>query len=513
MRDLLDKLLFLTESTGLAGRNPGDKFVNPQTGHELSFQNIYFEPEGGGKLQPDEIDLIKNSPLNSDVKWLNKQTSKTGGIAIADFVDSSGQKFRIGQFMDKVNPNPRSNYVPNAFLGYSLQTKASKKTQEKLKPQDLLTDKVDLTIADIMNQLAKSLGTDSQLYDVAHKLATGTPLPYQFPAPEGVTFSGFRDYFCEILQPIALQMGQYTGNAGEAAEKFLNGSFQNTTITFDESVTAGLSDSILKTKDGKTVLISTKGGRGAAASAKNLYDKIIQLEKSKDGLKFLEKYAEAVDIIKNIVATGQNGSPLYLATKYKILTKDEADTIRGLRGDPPVDLTDKKELKKLERLYGPKIIDLAKSRETKTPQSTDLYHHLLAIIADLGAEQVNKKTNFSKAAAEILNNGALVQVYTKAKEGKTGWTLEEFNTVFPSDAIKGVYLSSKKTHYSTGIKGNYTFLIDKGSGAPKEEPAADSAPADIDYEKTKEKIKTGITDIFRGEPGPDDERGAGRKRR
>ena len=84
-----------------------------------------------------------------------------------------------------------------------------------------------------------------------------------------------------------------------------------------------------------------------------------------------------------------------------------------------------------------------------------------------------RSTDFSKVAAKILNNGALVQVYTIAKEGKTEWVLQDFETVYPGDSIKGVYLSASKTYYSTGIKGNYTFKIDKTKGAPEKEPNED----------------------------------------
>lgn len=463
MRDILDKLHLLAESTGLAGRSPGSVFKNPE-GDEITFNELKFYPEAGGKYSPEELEqaLAQVEPLN--VQWLNNRSARVGGFAIASFTGSKGE-FYIGQYFQQVNPNLKKNYIPNSILGYSLQTKASKKSQEKLKPQDLLTGKVDLSIADIMNQLSQSLGIDNPLYEVAHRVAMGEPLPLSFPAPEDVSFTGFRDYFCEILQPIAIIKGQYTGNAGEAAQKFLNGSFNGTLITFDESVTAGLSDSILSTKDGKSVLISTKGGKGAKASAKNLYDKVIQLEQTKGGDKFLSKYKEEVEIIKNIVKFGQGGSPLYLATKYKIIDEKEADQIRGLRNQAPINLKNIDSVK-----ISPKLKKFAIGRTTKTPDSTDLYYHIMAVVAEKAAAQVNEKTNFSKAAAEILNNGALVQVYTKAKEGAKEWTLQEFNTVYPSDQIKGVYLDSGKTYYSTDIKGNYTFMIDKGEGKPKDEP-------------------------------------------
>lgn len=489
MRDILDLLDYLTESTGLAGRAPGAIFKNPQ-GDEITFEELKFYPEGGGKYTPEELDAALQDTEGLNVQWLNNRSARTGGFGIAHFVSSTGDLY-VGQYFEKINPNFKKNSMPNTILGYSLQTKSSKKSQEKLKPQDLLTNKIDLTIPAIMNQLAQSLGTNHPLYAVAHKVAMGEPLPFSFPAPEDVSFTGFRDYFCEILQPMAMQKGQYTGNAGEAAARFLNGTFDGTLITFDESVTAGLSDSILTTKDGKSVLISTKGGKGAKASAKNLYDKVIQLEETKDGAKFLSKYKDEVEIIKNIVKFGQNGSPLYLATKYGIIDDKEVEQIKALRNTSPVNLNDLSGVK-----ISPKLKKFAIGRTTRTPESTDLYYHIMAVVAEKAAQQVNEKTNFSKAAAEILNNGALVQVYTKAKEGANEWTLGEFNTVYPSDQIKGVYLDSGKTYYSTDIKGNYTFMIDKGEGAPKadrEEPVKTKAKggSEADFMAGAEEIAMG----------------------
>ena len=144
---------------------------------------------------------------------------------------------------------------------------------------------------------------------------------------------------------------------------------------------------------------------------------------------------------------------------------------------------------------------MALNRGTKTPENTSLYFHLIAEVAHKAADKVNDATDFPKAASDILNNGALVQVYTKAKEGKDTLILQEFNTVYPGDSIKGVYLSAGKTYYSTGIKGNFTFKIDKGTGVPKEDaeetqptqPTSTSKKPELDLNKAAKQIATGRT--------------------
>jgi hypothetical protein len=92
-----------------------------------------------------------------------------------------------------------------------------------------------------------------------------------------------------------------------------------------------------------------------------------------------------------------------------------------------------------------------------------MFYHATAAVAHKVAEYVNENTNFSLAASEILNNGALIQVYTKAVERGDTWELQSFDTVWPSDTVTGVKFSASKTYYSTGIKGNFTFKILRGN--------------------------------------------------
>lgn len=471
MREFLDIINQLNESTGLAGRKTGDVFRNP-AGEEIVFNDIKFFPEGGGKYDPEQLNLaLQELGQQSDIQWQNAKSARTGGFGLASFSGPDGEFF-VGRYLESVKPSIIDNHIPNQVGEYKFAGKAAQKAQAGLSPQDLLTKKIDLTVADIMNQLASSLGTKHPLYAVAYKISTGAPLPLKFPAPPDISFSAFRDYFCEIMQPIALQKGQYVGQAGAAAKRFLGGSFEDTLISFDDSKTAGLSDSIMTNAEGGSVLISSKGGKGATASAKNLLDKVEQLEQTPDGKKFLKKYNDVVEMLREIKSQGQAGSPLYLGTKFGIISDKDADIVRDLKTQKPVDINDMKSLSMLT----PTLKKLTKEREANDPKNVNLYYHLIAAIAHKAAEQVNERTNFSKAAAAILNNGALVQCYTKAKEGKDFWILNEFDTVYPGESIKGVYLSAGKTYYSTGIKGNFTFKIDKGQGKPKEETNTKVSP-------------------------------------
>jgi len=488
MRDIIDKLELINESTGLAGRRTGDVFRN-EAGDEITFDNIQFVPAEGGRLDSKELDDALIS-VDDDVQWMNNRTARTGGYAIATFSGKDGPLY-FGRYLDNIKPNFLSNYVPNQVGSYRLASKAAAKVQAGLTPQELLTEKSDLTVNDILSQLAQSLGAENPLYNVAYKLAEGEPLPMSFPAPEGISFSAFRDYFCEILQPIALQMGQYTGNAGEAAELFLDGSFHDTLISFDFSKTAGLSDSTMSKEDGKYIKVSSKGGKGATASTSNLVKSIDELSNTPQGQKLIEKYADTIEIMREIQKKGQALAPIYLGLKYDIIDREDAEIIKLLKDMRPQPMSQIEDMGLTKNL-----IKLAKSRKPDNPENVSFYYHLIAVIAHKAAEEVNNNTDFSKAAATILNNGALVQVYTKAKESKGTWTLDEFNTVYPGNSIRGIYLSASKTYYSTGIKGNFTFKIDRGEGTPKDdgykgEIRSKRVPTDKEFEKKAGDIALG----------------------
>lgn len=481
MRDLLDKIQTLFESTGLAGRKPGDTFKNSE-GEKITFNSIDFYPNQGGKLESKQLDQeIKKLQSTTQIIWQNKKTAKTGGFIIATFDSEQGPKY-FGFFKDNIKPNKTDNYVPNEVSGFRFAGKTAEKIQSGLTPQDLLTQRDNLTSQQIIQQLSNKLGSNNPLVKIALRVANGEEFPLSFPAPQDVSFTGFRDYFCEILQPMALQTGQYTGNAGEAAEIFLGGSFSDTLISFDAAKNAGLSDSIMSNNQGKSVKISTKGGYGAQASAKNLVDSIDELSQTPAGKKLLKKYKETIDLVREIQKRGQVDAPLWLAVEYNIITDKEAEKIKSLRGSGPINLNDVKQLN-----LGKNLTKLALERNTDTPEKTNLFYHLMAAVAFKAADKVNTETDFSDAASDILNNGALVQVYTTLKESQGNWILEPFKTVYPGKSIQGVNLSASKNYFSTQIKGNFTFKINP-KGKEKDTSTTDKVSSVDDLAKIAKQV-------------------------
>lgn len=462
MRNFLDIIDNLNESTGLANRKPGSLFTNPE-GDQLIFQSLNFYPAEGGEFGSTEeltaaVEQLA-AQLPRPIEWTNV-IGKNLGFGIATFSDPQKNTYYLGRYFQKINPNRLLNYFPNTLpAGFKLQTKAAQKEASGYKPTEVLDRLEDLTPNDIYQQVIKKFGEGSD-EAVAMQAFMNSPGRSEFPLGN-MNFTAFTNYFCEILQPMSLVMGKkIRGNAQDAAKKFLgSASYTDCTITYNSGKNDGLFDSSVVAPNGQAIGISTKAKNGAKASAKNLDDKIVEMRGDPDGEKILEKYATEVSMLKMIVDGGYINGPLNLAVLYEILTPEEAQQVRGLRGLAPNQIQGRL-TEKLQKMYD--------SRRTADASKMIPFFHMLSAVAFAVADHVNDNTNFGPAASAILNYGAFMQCYTNAKTSGSNVVLEEFQFQYPSEAVTGVKLAADKTYFSTGNKGNFTFKLLK-NGATEDD--------------------------------------------
>jgi len=467
MREFID---IIVESVGLANRKSGEKFVDPE-GNQITFVQVDFYPPEGGTYSDEATTQQVIDTVQSQLKvqlipanWY--RANQTRAFGVAQFRDEFGNPLAFIKYFRDVAANPTQNTWDNqtGIPGYRYAGKAAAKLQAKATPQDILTQLDDLTPAAILQQVSEKF-PNSSLVAVTEHLVNGGELPFTFPAPTEMDLATFQDYFCELLQPIALQTGQYDGEADKVEQTFLSqGGFASCTISFGKTKTEGLSDSIMIGADGKTVKISTKGGNGAAASSKNILDAYKELQKTKEGLKTLGTVEDTVNLINAIVQLGQVNAPIVLGIRYNIISEDDAEFIRALKKFSLIPLESLKDTSVRGKDPSKNLIKLSKSRDTKNPQAVNLYYHLIA--AHKVAEHINDHTAFKKDAALILNHSAFVQVYSKVTFQGKQWTLQKFGSKWPGSAISEIELDAGKNYMSTQIKGNFTFVVDppkKGS--------------------------------------------------
>lgn len=445
----------LTESVGLANRKEGQQFTN-ETGDTLTFKSLSFYPAEG---QFDDVDArdsaieeqessLTNEDGVEEIEWTNDPANKMLAFGLCKFTNDDGETRVFGRYFNKISKIRTQNNWPNNTLpdGFKFASAASTKTRSGLMPQDVLTGMEDLTPDNIIADIQNKFGADSGLADAARSVANGEGFPIIIPNPDkSLEVSAVRDYFCEMIHPIALMTGVYTGNAGDAATKYLGSDgFGECTISFSSGKNEGLFDSLLISPDGKKIKVSSKGGMGATASVTNIYNSIIDLV-GLIGKEPFEKYRQDLEVIRIIAENGQVEGPLKLAEYYGLLTTKETDQCRMMAKtqDPSA------------------LVGRMKTMYNATPETekTVPFYKMLATVAFLVSGYINKNTGFGAAVSFVLNNDALVQVYTEAKQVGDDIHITNFKTVFPAELATGVELSAQKTYYSSNCKGKLTFKI------------------------------------------------------
>lgn len=483
MRNLINIL----ESVGLANRKPGEKFANPND-ETLTFRSLNFYPERG---QYDDADQLTHE-LNriaqeigidsNDIVWSNTYRANLNAFGIAHFTNDNSQDVYVGRFFNSISANRTDNNFPNNAIpgGYQFQSKSAKKESAGYKPSDILTQFEGNTVESIVKQVDAKFGVGS---DMSNALNTFIESDYPIKIHRGdINAEAFDNYFSEILQPLSLILGkQSKGNAAEAELAFFGDQgFTTCVINFNKDVSGGLSDSVLTNSVGSQIKVSSKSKGGANASAVNILNSVKELNSTNNGKKLIKKYKKEIEMLEIIDQFSYVDGPLALAVMYDIITDKESKQVKALADYGPFDPVIKTGVlsKKLEKMY--------QSRNARDMTAIKPMLHLLAVIAERVADYINKNTNFGEAAAKILNNGALIQVYTDMRSTKDHIVIHPFTVVFPSTIVTDVVMTATKSYFSTGNKGKLTFKILK-NGAKIADTELDDHIVDTtpDYEPVK----------------------------
>ena len=474
MRDLLNLFDSLNESRGLSARKSGEMYSRGDTADDqITFQSLTFYPEVGAYETLDQaieaFDKVQ-SEVGHPIEVINQPNAGLRAFGIAAFGTAVGTRY-LAKFAKEIKPVRTANtfFQTKDIPGGFGQTDArGSKEKAGYKPSDVLTNFRDQTPSSILAQIGDKFTIESPEYQAALEIMNSETFPVAVDGG-GMDFKGFRDYFCEMLQPsVLINGGQVRGNAAEAAALFMgrNG-FSDCVVSFNQNVSGELYDSLLVSPEGKQIKLSSKGAKGAMASSVNLLVALRELEEA--GMtQFAKKYPEVVDILKTIDKGNHDSGPLNLAVQFGIITPNEIPQVMSLKqyaGNKNFNI-DKTDLSKnLKQLY--------KDRTAEDPSKIVPLNHLVSSIAYKVVNEINMQTNFSEAAADILNHSAFVQMYTEAKKTKDGQFVLEFNTVWPSKLFTEVTLEAQKSYSSTSSSGGkLVFNINK---EPKVVPNVEKA--------------------------------------
>ena len=474
MRELIDIL----EGVGLANRKPGERFANPE-GDDLVFLGLEFYPKSGAY----DSDETMNAAIDQTaaalgttpemIHWANDARGSKA-FAIARFqLHNTDQTYYLGRYMRSISPNRAQNSFPNTLPGgFTYQSKVAKKESSGYKPSDILKQFRDNTPETLLKQVVARFGNDSDEANAMRIFMQSSGENVEIPMGN-MNPDAFSDYFCELLQPIALVMGKHMdGNAADAENRFFKGAgYQTCTISFNNDPTGGLYDSLMVNSQGKQIKISSKAKDGANASVINLLKSAKELSESPEGAALLIKHASTISILQIIKDSGHVDGPLNLAIMFKMITSEEKNQVKSLaKLGPEDDIIG-------AGLLSPKLEKMYQDRKARDMSKIIPLEHMLAAIAYRVADYVNENTNFGQAASEILNNSALVQIYTISNVKGDVIVLERFNAVYPSKTVTGVIMKADKSYMSTQGKGNLVFKVLKNGASDAETEVETDAEA------------------------------------
>ena len=454
--DIIDNITPLDEGVGLANRKPGEKFKN-SVGDIVTFQGLDFYPQQGGVASASDLVQLKVDNVDAkglNVQWVNQPTGASRAFMIARFSGEDGSPYYLGKWVKEISPNRAQNNFAHGDIpgGFKFQSKAGQKENSGLKPSEWLTQFQNNTPQTILDQAIAKFGEDSA---EANALATfiNSDIPVEV-ARGNMNPGAFRDYFAEVLQPIALVLGKrVSGNAVEAAQIFFGpgADYSDCTISFNNNTIGGLYDSLLVNPQGKQIKLSSKGKDGANASVTNLIKSVQELEKVPAGRKLKQTFAEEIEMLTNIEKLGHFGAPIAIAEKYGIIDQGDGARVMQLKNLGPTD--------DVTGILSKKLLALYNERKAKDMGRIIPIEHMIAAIAYKVADYVNENTRFGEAASSILNNAALVQMYTNTTDTADTITITKLEAVYPSQTVTGVLLDATKAYMSTQGKGNFTFKI------------------------------------------------------
>ena len=441
----------LVESKGIMGRVLGDRFQKENDVLEFQSVNLYptEEMEFDSPEQRDDFIQQLEQELNSQIEWTNVPNKGSLAFGVAVLTDPAledkitywGRYFR--QKTTDMMGKWSNSQVPQ---GWKLQTAGAMKLDIGIDPQHLIkTDDPFNGVIDVI----QAVKTNSAGNELSESLinALETIHTQEHPVFPGQinNLPALRDYFGEIMGPVALMSEMVGGQADNAKADLLKGlPWSNCTVFWPMAMNAPLVDSYFTAPDGTRVGISSKGGKGAKASVKNIQDAIL---KAPQELK--AQYPITVNVINIVQSNSAKDGPFRLAELYKILPQGLEEEINRYIQEGKQDYAG----------LSPACTELF---NYGTPRQDvpgfNTGYAMLALLAKKVTRAINTSgPEFGQGCVAFLNQSSIVQLYCKmGKMGDdarvTGW-----EAVYPPNFQGTVEIDGSKNYYSSRIGGKFAF--------------------------------------------------------
>lgn len=447
---------FISEGRGIFARTPQDppfsavagNTFGAKPGDPYQFIEVLAFPQQGSFGDNEEMELQINSvedQADRQIIWRNKNIpNRTLAFAVAVFRGPNDEPVYFGKFFPAIHGNMHGKWDNDELPGLQPELKASKKGRVGLKPQDVLGS-VD-TFANGKSLLATVLNNPTLNEDI--KSGMGDFAQNKLPTfPNSAeNFEAIRDNLGEVIQTLALTFGMIGGDADVARKQVLKGApWQNLAINFPGGKTTGLVDSYLRSGN-LSLGVSSKGGTGADASAKNIYDAL--QDAAKAGKDLAKEYPVTAEIVEIIATNSMIAGPLKLAVKFGLITNENASEV----------VTHIKNAELDKGQLSPWAQETLTHWGMKEPQGWNYGYWLLANVAKDVSQHINGIEEFGRGCIGILNNASMIQLYTDAGVDKQGNVkITGFRAVYPPQFEGSVMLNAGKGYNARGTTQRIAF--------------------------------------------------------
>jgi len=441
--------LNIEESKGFFGRKAGDPYVHTN-GITAEFKDItpFPLPKQGVFADAEQRDAyIKNletKVLRDKIQWVN-QPKNNLAFGLATLQTSDGDQVFWGRYINSTQGVLTGKW-PNKEIpaGWKLNTKTAQKLEVGYDPQTLVG--VGTSFANVDQALAaiklktKNVAGGDILNAALDALRQGqmpvfTGMAQQMPA--------LRDYFGEIITPIALASGAIGGDAELARKEILKTPWAKCKVRWPQSKTHNLVDSIFQNSRGMDLNISSKGGAGAKASAKNIHDAIERARITSPEL--IKSFKNTVTVITLIHQESAIHSPLTLGQTFGII-----DLRTGQECINMINVGTKKLPAKYAKLCSNYAADT-----TNANYNAGL--HLLSSIAKHVADRINAMPKMSAGMQAFMNQSSMVQIYLDMKVKGQDAVVTGFRSVYPPNFEGTMIIDAGKSYFATAKPSKFAF--------------------------------------------------------
>ena len=314
----------LTEAKGVFGRKAGEPYVH-DNGEHAEFVQVQAIPDisQGGKFEDaEERDIaIKQyeETIHAKIEWVNSPNASMLAFGVAQIRTQDGKDLFWGRYLKKVGADLMGVWANKEIpSGWKLATTGAKKLDVGLDPQTLIGHANYMKGPSPIIQAVQS-NASAESVDILVKALQDSAQGQLavFPGQVGL-LPAIRDYFGEIMGPVAMMGGAVQGPAEQARTDLAGGAeWADLNLFIPMAKNYNLMDSVFIAPDGKQIGISSKGGVGASASAKNLNDAI---EKNKDNAELMENVKFTKEVVETIAANTAKDAPFVLGEKFGVST-------------------------------------------------------------------------------------------------------------------------------------------------------------------------------------------------